>query len=206
MAMRMGKHCFCQKPLTHTIYEARLMGEVAREKKLATQMGNQGTADSGSARGGRLAPGRRAGHGHAKCTSGRTGRSGRRGSRGRHRPSAPRTSTGTCGSARRPSGPTQRGYHPFDWRGWWDFGTGALGDMACHTINMAFMGLDLRDPISVQAETSGHNKDSFPSGRSSPSSSRPTTGGPGEADLVRRRQDARRANCATARSRATGNW
>ncbi len=44
MAMRMGKHCFCQKPLTHSIYEARLMAEVAREKKVATQMGNQGTA------------------------------------------------------------------------------------------------------------------------------------------------------------------
>ena len=46
MAMRMGKHCFCQKPMTHTLQEARLMGEIAREKKLATQMGNQGTAES----------------------------------------------------------------------------------------------------------------------------------------------------------------
>ena len=45
--MRMGKHCFCQKPMTHSIYEARLMGQVAREKKLATQMGNQGTAGEG---------------------------------------------------------------------------------------------------------------------------------------------------------------
>ena len=45
MAMRMGKHCFCQKPLTHTIYEARLMAQVARESKVATQMGNQGTAE-----------------------------------------------------------------------------------------------------------------------------------------------------------------
>ena len=46
MAMRMGKHCFCQKPLTHTIEEARLLGQVARENKLATQMGNQGTAEN----------------------------------------------------------------------------------------------------------------------------------------------------------------
>ena len=51
---------------------------------------------------------------------------------------------------------------PFKWRGWWDFGCGALGDMACHTFNMPFAALDLRDPTSVQAETSGHNKDSYP--------------------------------------------
>ncbi len=52
MAMRMGKHCFCQKPLTHTIYEARLMAKVAQEMKVATQMGNQGTAANSLAQGG----------------------------------------------------------------------------------------------------------------------------------------------------------
>ena len=46
MAMRMGKHCFCQKPLAHSIYEARLIAQVAKEQKVATQMGNQGTADN----------------------------------------------------------------------------------------------------------------------------------------------------------------
>ena len=50
----------------------------------------------------------------------------------------------------------------FAWRGWWDFGTGALGDMACHTVNMPYMALNLRDPIAVQAECSGHNGDSYP--------------------------------------------
>ncbi|MBN2295037.1 MAG: gfo/Idh/MocA family oxidoreductase, partial [Pirellulales bacterium] len=50
----------------------------------------------------------------------------------------------------------------FAWRGWWDFGTGALGDMACHTMNMAFAGLDLRNPTSVVAKTSGHQKESYP--------------------------------------------
>ena len=55
-----------------------------------------------------------------------------------------------------------RGYHPFKWRGWWDFGSGALGDMGCHIVNMPFMGLDLRNPVSVEAQTSGTNKDSFP--------------------------------------------
>jgi predicted dehydrogenase len=61
-----------------------------------------------------------------------------------------------------PARPYAPGYHPNAWRGWWDFGSGALGDMACHTVNMPFMALDLRDPTSVQAETAGHNRDSFP--------------------------------------------
>jgi predicted dehydrogenase len=61
-----------------------------------------------------------------------------------------------------PMRPYGKGYHPFAWRGWWDFGTGALGDMACHTMNMPFRAAGLHDPISVVAETSGHNKDSYP--------------------------------------------
>ena len=63
MAMRMGKHCFCQKPLTHTIYEARLMAQVAKERKLATQMGNQGTAESGLRRSAAIIKARRPGNG-----------------------------------------------------------------------------------------------------------------------------------------------
>src|ERR671922_2108461 len=58
--------------------------------------------------------------------------------------------------------PYGKGYHPFAWRGFWAFGTGALGDMACHTMNLPYMALDLRDPVSVEADSSGHNKDSFP--------------------------------------------
>jgi predicted dehydrogenase len=162
MAMRMGKHCFCQKPLTRTIYEARLMGQVAREQNLATQMGNQGTADSGLRRSAALL------------------RAGALGTVSEvhvwtNRPIWPqgveRPAPSTCpdhldwdlwlGPA--PVRPYADAYHPFRWRGWWDFGSGALGDMACHEMNMAFMGLDLRNPTSVQAVTSGHNRDSFPS-------------------------------------------
>ena len=53
-------------------------------------------------------------------------------------------------------------YHPFAWRGWWDFGTGALGDMACHTCNLPFMALNMRDPIAVEAECPEHDGDSYP--------------------------------------------
>ncbi|MGE3779480.1 MAG: Gfo/Idh/MocA family protein [Pirellulaceae bacterium] len=161
MAMRMGKHCFCQKPLTHTIEEARLLGQVAREMKVATQMGNQGTAENSLRemaaviKSGCLGPVKEV---HVWT----------------NRPVWPQ------GIERLPEEPVpshvkwdlfigpakmrpyNQGYHPFKWRGWWDFGTGALGDMACHTVNMPYMALELSDPTSVQAETPGHNKETYP--------------------------------------------
>ena len=161
MAMRMGKHCFCQKPSTRTIYEARLIGQVAREKKVATQMGNQGTAKDGVRRAAALL---KAGFlGKVKEVHVFTNRpiwpQG-----GERQPEEP-VPAGVdwdlwLGVA--PKRPFAKNYHPFAWRGWWDFGSGALGDMACHTVNMPFMGLDLRNPTSVVAKTSGHNKDSYP--------------------------------------------
>jgi predicted dehydrogenase len=161
MAMRMGKHCFCQKPLTHTIYEARLMGQVAREKKLATQMGNQGTAMPGLRKGAALLRANVLG----KVSEVHVWTNRPIWPQGGDRP-APTP----CPAHLKwpewlnvaPDRPYANGYHPFSWRGWWDFGTGALGDMACHTVNMPYMGLQLRDPVSVQAVTSGHNKDSYP--------------------------------------------
>ncbi len=161
MAMRMGKHCFCQKPLTRSLYEARLMADVAREMKVATQMGNQGTA---------AAPLRKTA---AAIQSGILG-DVKEIHVWTNRPIWPQGGTrpkpAECPKTLNWDiwiGPAKMriyadGYHPFKWRGWWDFGTGALGDMACHTMNMPYWAYDLRDPISVQADTSGHNKDSFP--------------------------------------------
>ncbi len=161
MAMRMGKHCFCQKPLTHTIYEARLMAKVAREKKVATQMGNQGTA-SDELR-----------HAAAVIKAGALGTvkevhvwtNRPIWPQGGDRPKAkvcPEYVKWNLWLGPAPVRPYANGYHPFSWRGYWDFGTGALGDMACHTVNMPYMALNLRDPISIQAECSGHNGDSYP--------------------------------------------
>ncbi len=161
MAMRMGKHCFCQKPLTRTIYEARLMAQVAREQNVATQMGNQGTSFS---------PLRKAA---AIIRSGVLG-AVKEVHVWTNRPVWPqgsdRAKSSPCpkhldwniwlGPA--PVRPYANGYHRHSWRGWWDFGTGALGDMACHTVNMPYMALNLRDPVAVQAETSKHNGDYYP--------------------------------------------
>lgn len=161
MAMRMGKHCFCQKPLTHTIYEARLMAQVAREKNVATQMGNQGTASSSLRKtaaiikAGALGAVREV---HVWTNRPIWPQGGER-----PKPTAcPAHVKWDLWLGPAPERPYANGYHPFAWRGWWDFGTGALGDMACHTVNMPYMALNLRDPIAVQAECSGHNKDSYP--------------------------------------------
>lgn len=162
MAMRLGKHCFTQKPLTHTIHEARVMGQVAREMKVATQMGNQGTADNSLRE--MVAVIQQGALGTVKEVHVWT-----------NRPVWPQGLDRPTETPPIPShvhwdlflGPAQKrafhpAYHPFKWRGWWDFGTGALGDMACHTLNMPFMALNLRDPVSVQAQTSGHNQETYP--------------------------------------------
>jgi predicted dehydrogenase len=161
MAMQMGKHCFCQKPLTHSLWEARRLGEVARQKKVATQMGNQGTAGDGL----RLSAAKiRAGAlGTVKEVHVWTNRPIWPQGVSRAEPAAvPSNLHWDLWLGPAPVRPYAPGYHTFSWRGWWDFGTGALGDMACHTVNLPFMALDLRDPVSVQAETSGHNRDSYP--------------------------------------------
>lgn len=163
MAMRMGKHCFCQKPLTHTLWEARRLGEIAREKKVATQMGNQGTAAANLRRSAAMV---RAGAlGTVREVHVWTNRPVWE--QGGPRPAstpAPSHVHWDLWLGPAPERPYVEGriYHPFGWRGWWDFGTGALGDMACHTLNLPFMALNLRNPTSVQAETSGHNRDSYP--------------------------------------------
>lgn len=161
MAMRLGKHVYCQKPLTHTVYEARMLRDIARQYKVATQMGNQGTAHPGFRKGveviqsGAIGPVREV---HVWT----------------NRPIWPqglqRPKTATVpdhlawdlwlGPA--PDQPYCKEFCPFSWRGFWDFGTGALGDMACHTANLAFMALKLTAPTSVEAVTDGTATDVSP--------------------------------------------
>ena len=150
-AMRMGKHVYCQKPLTHTPYEARLMTRVAREQKVATQMGNQGHSDVDLRRNVELI---RAGVlGEVRAAHVWTDRPIWPQGVGRP-PAAPVPETMAwdlwLGPApQRPFG--GRAYAPFNWRGFWDFGTGALGDMGCHNTDLVFFALDLPAPQTVAA-------------------------------------------------------
>jgi predicted dehydrogenase len=163
MAMRMGKHCFTQKPLTHSLYEAKRLGEIAAEMKVATQMGNQGTAHENLRKAASLI---KAGViGNVSEVHIWTNRPVW--PQGVPRPEtkpAPANVHWDLWIGPAKHRPYADGYHDFKWRGWWDFGTGALGDMGCHTMNMPFMALDMRDPTSVEANTSGHKGDSFPKG------------------------------------------
>ncbi|MEX2285787.1 MAG: Gfo/Idh/MocA family oxidoreductase [Planctomycetaceae bacterium] len=155
-AMRMGKHVFCQKPLTWSVSEARMMRETAAKMGVATQMGNQGTAELGLreavevVRGGTL--------GKVQEVHVWTNRPVWPQGTGRPKESQPIPPNVHWDLFLGPA--PERPYysiiyHPFKWRGWLDFGTGALGDMACHTANMAVMALDLFDPLTVVADSSG---------------------------------------------------
>jgi hypothetical protein len=153
MAMRMGKHVYCQKPLTQTVWEAREMRRLAKEKNLATQMGNQGSAEGGLRRAVEV------------IQAGVIGKP-----KELHvwsnRPIWPQGLDRPPGEDPVPAtldwnlwlGPAQLRpykrdvYHAFKWRGWYDFGTGALGDMACHTVNMPFRALKLGYPTVVECE------------------------------------------------------
>ena len=162
IAMRLGKACFTQKPLTHSVSEARYMADLARQMKVATQMGNQGTAGDPLRQAAAIVKG---GHlGTIKEVHVWTNRPvwPQGGKRPEPADSVPETVHWDQFIGPAPFREYAPGYHPFKWRGWWDFGTGALGDMACHTFNMPFMALDLRNPTSIEAESSGHNSDSYP--------------------------------------------
>jgi hypothetical protein len=152
-AMRMGKHVYCQKPLTQTVWEAREMRRLANEKKLATQMGNQGSAGTGLRRAVEV------------IQAGVIG-APRELHVWSNRPIWPQGLDRPTGEDPVPANvdwdlwlgpaayrPFKNGvYHNFAWRGWYDFGTGALGDMACHTVNMPFRALKLGYPTAVELE------------------------------------------------------
>jgi hypothetical protein len=152
-AMKMGKHCFTQKPLVQTVYEARMMRQVAKEKNLATQMGNQGSAESGLRRAVEVVQAGVIGHPREihVWTNRPIWPQGLDRPEGEDPVPASLDWDVWLGPAR--ERPFKQGvYQPFVWRGWYDFGTGALGDMACHTVNMPFRACKLGYPNVVELE------------------------------------------------------
>jgi predicted dehydrogenase len=163
LSLKAGNHTFTQKPLTHTIEEARHLATLAKEAGVQTQMGNQGTASNVLRRSAALLKAGIVGkvsEVHVWTNRPVWPQGGGRPTETPEVPAHIHWNEFLGPAKHRPYNPA---YTPFKWRGWWDFGTGALGDMACHTLNMPFMGLDLFDPTSVVAETSGHNKETYPS-------------------------------------------
>jgi predicted dehydrogenase len=162
MAIKMGKHVYCEKPLTHSIYEARMLTEAARKYKVATQMGNQGHSGEGA----RLicewiwagAIGKvREVHAWTDRPIWPQGID-----RPEEMPAVPSTLAWDLWLGPAPKRPYHPAYLPFKWRGWWDFGTGALGDMACHIIDPVFWALKLGYPKSVEAVSTKVNSETAP--------------------------------------------
>ena len=164
MAMKMGKHVYCQKPLTHTVSEARQMAEVARQHKVATQMGNQGHCSPDTRRLVELIQAGVLGKvGEIHVWTDRPGNWWPQGiERPKQTPPVPPTLDWDLWLGVAPWRPYHPAYVPFKWRGFWDFGTGALGDMACHCMDLAFFSLRLGAPASVEARSSGVNDETAP--------------------------------------------
>jgi predicted dehydrogenase len=151
MALRLGKHVYCEKPLTHTVYEARTLANLAKEKKLVTQMGTQIHATDNYRRVVELIQGGAIG----KVTECHVW------VMPAHVYSGGKFTTGTSAPANldwdlwlgpAPQRPYSEGVHPFDWRKFWDYGTGVLGDFGCHYMDLVHWALDLRAPTTIEAE------------------------------------------------------
>jgi predicted dehydrogenase len=149
-ALRAGLHVFCEKPLTHTVEEARLVAQTAAKHKRVTQMGTQVHAGDNYrrvvevVRSGAIGPVREA---HVWCAKSWGG-----GERPKNTPPVPPGLEYDLWLGPAPSRPYHPTYIPFYWRRWWDFGGGTLNDMACHYMDLPFWALELRHPTRVEAE------------------------------------------------------
>jgi predicted dehydrogenase len=161
-AIKSGKNVYCQKPLTHCVYEARMLTEAARKAGVVTQMGNQGHSGEGIRLvcewiwDGAIGAVREV-HAWTNRPIWPQGLD-----RPEDTPAVPDTLDWDLWLGPAPERPYNPVYLPFSWRGWWDFGTGALGDMACHIIDPAFWALKLGYPIGVEACATKVNSESAP--------------------------------------------
>lgn len=157
MALRMGKHVYCEKPLTHTVHEARVLQKLAREKKIVTQMGTQIHAGNNYRRVVELIQSGAIGdvaevHVWVNVGHGYSG--------GRYKGiPVPENLDWDLWQGPVFERPYSEGLHPFNWRQFWDYGNGRLGDFGCHFMDLVHWALDLKHPETV--ETNGPAVDSF---------------------------------------------
>ena len=161
-AISMGKHVYCQKPLTHSVYESRLLTKLTAEYKVATQMGNQGSSGDGVRQlcewiwNGEI--------GEVREVHAWTDRP--IWPQGIERPKTkmqvPPTLNWDLFIGPAPVRPYNEIYTPWNWRGWWDFGTGAFGDMACHVLDPVYRSLNLGYPDKVRGSSTSINTESAP--------------------------------------------
>ncbi len=151
-AIKAGKHVYVQKPMTHSVYEARKLTEAAREHKVVTQMGNQGHSGDGTRlirewiASGAIGAVREV---HA-WTNRPVWPQGIEVERPKDTPPVPEGMDWDMWIGPAPMRPYHPEYAPNKWRAWWDFGTGSLGDLGCHVLDCVFYGLDLKHPTSVE--------------------------------------------------------
>ena len=161
-AITLGKHVYCQKPLTHSVYESRLLTKLAVKHRVATQMGNQGNSGDGVRQlcewlwNGEI--------GEIKEVHTWTNRP--LWPQGLMRPAkvmpVPKTLNWDLFIGPAPVRPFNEIYTPWNWRGWWDFGTGAFGDMACHVLDPVYQSLKLGYPDKVRGSSTSINTESAP--------------------------------------------
>lgn len=166
-ALSLGKHVLVEKPLTHTVAEARLLAQLAREKKVATQMGNQGHANDGMRvlrewlQAGVLGEVREM---HSWTNRPIWPQGVNAPDHSKLMPVVPATLDWDLWLGVAPQREYDPAYAPFKWRGYWDFGTGALGDMGCHIMDGAYWALELTQPTSVEATSANQTGQSPPTG------------------------------------------
>jgi len=155
-AMALKKHVYVQKPLTHSVHEARLLTETARKQGVMTQMGNQGHSSEGVRLICEWVWDGAIGKVHeAHAWTGRpVWPSGIEMERPKETPEVPKDLDWDLWIGPSRLRPYHPAYHPSKWRAWWDFGTGSLGDMGCHIVDPIFWALKLKYPVSVEARIS----------------------------------------------------
>jgi len=147
-AMRMGKHVYCEKPLAHSIFEARKMAEFVKGKKIATQMGNSAHSGPAYTRAAKLIKSGLIGEVaevHCWCDKAWGGQK-----RPQNSPPVPDYLDWDLWIGPAPMRPYHPCYHPKSWRSWCDFGNGRIGDMGCHMMDMPFTALDLTAPLTIE--------------------------------------------------------